>query len=277
MNTGIQDGVNLGWKLAFVILGKCSCELLSTYHEERKMVGEKLINFTSRAQKISSSRNQLFNFIRNNALKLLTSSELITDIISNELGETAYQYCSSISIEHWESPPIFPYLFRRREQNILRLTNTSRLKSGHRIHPEMIKDNFLLKTNGFKAILFEGLKNKSNTFKEINDLKKFGQNLVDVNGLFTDFIVISQSDIKTYDIFGVKAQCIFLIRPDGHIGLRSEPIDIDIINGYMKNRIFSKIENNQIFSPKESLDFIPFLFIFTIMFALLFKLKFYNK
>jgi hypothetical protein len=277
MNTGIQDGVNLGWKLAFVILGKCSCELLSTYHEERKMVGEKLINFTSRAQKISSSRNQLFNFIRNNALKLLTSSELITDIISNELGETAYQYCSSICIEHWESPPIFPYLFRRREQNILRLTNTSRLKSGHRIHPEMIKDNFLLKTNGFKAILFEGLKNKSNTFKEINDLKKFGQNLVDVNELFTDFMVISQSDIKTYDIFGVKAQCIFLIRPDGHIGLRSEPIDIDIINGYMKNRIFSKIENNQIFSPKESLDFIPFLFIFTIMFALLFKLKFYNK
>ena len=35
MNTGIQDMINLGWKLALVIQGRASASLLETYGEER--------------------------------------------------------------------------------------------------------------------------------------------------------------------------------------------------------------------------------------------------
>jgi hypothetical protein len=35
MNTGIQDMINLGWKLALVIQGRASATLLETYGEER--------------------------------------------------------------------------------------------------------------------------------------------------------------------------------------------------------------------------------------------------
>jgi bifunctional hydroxylase/dehydrase len=43
MNTGIQDAVNLGWKLAAVVRGRAPESLLETYHEERHQVGRRLL------------------------------------------------------------------------------------------------------------------------------------------------------------------------------------------------------------------------------------------
>ncbi|MFJ8108070.1 FAD-dependent monooxygenase [Streptomyces sp. NPDC096132] len=43
MNTGIQDAVNLGWKLAAVVRGTAPEALLDTYHGERYPVGERLM------------------------------------------------------------------------------------------------------------------------------------------------------------------------------------------------------------------------------------------
>ncbi|MFB7104376.1 FAD-dependent monooxygenase [Streptomyces hydrogenans] len=43
MNTGIQDSVNLGWKLAAVLRGKAPAALLDTYHSERHAVGRRLL------------------------------------------------------------------------------------------------------------------------------------------------------------------------------------------------------------------------------------------
>lgn len=48
MNTGIQDGYNLAWKLAWVLNGKASSELLATYNEERLPNAETLTKTTDR-------------------------------------------------------------------------------------------------------------------------------------------------------------------------------------------------------------------------------------
>jgi 3-(3-hydroxy-phenyl)propionate hydroxylase len=49
MNTGLQDAVNLGWKLAAVSHGHASHELLDTYEAERRPVAERVLHNT-RAQ-----------------------------------------------------------------------------------------------------------------------------------------------------------------------------------------------------------------------------------
>ncbi|MFF4714956.1 FAD-dependent monooxygenase [Streptomyces eurythermus] len=46
MNTGIQDAVNLGWKLAAVVGGTAPEPLLDTYHAERHPVGRRLLTNT---------------------------------------------------------------------------------------------------------------------------------------------------------------------------------------------------------------------------------------
>src|SRR5690606_9483849 len=45
MNVGMQDGFNLGWKLAAVLDGRAAPELLHTYSEERQRVAQILIDF----------------------------------------------------------------------------------------------------------------------------------------------------------------------------------------------------------------------------------------
>ena len=46
LNTGVQDAVNLGWKLSQVIAGTSPDSLLDTYHAERHPVGAKVLQLT---------------------------------------------------------------------------------------------------------------------------------------------------------------------------------------------------------------------------------------
>ena len=62
MNTGIQDAVNLGWKLAHVISrGRQRHEVgedwLNSYDEERRRVGMHLLSGTDRAFGYGASTN----------------------------------------------------------------------------------------------------------------------------------------------------------------------------------------------------------------------------
>ncbi|MDO9397084.1 MAG: FAD-binding monooxygenase [Herbiconiux sp.] len=45
MNVSLQDGFNLGWKLAHVLTGRAPAELLKTYSAERQVIAKNLIDF----------------------------------------------------------------------------------------------------------------------------------------------------------------------------------------------------------------------------------------
>ncbi|HET6919212.1 MAG TPA: FAD-dependent monooxygenase, partial [Jiangellaceae bacterium] len=64
MNTGIQDAVNLGWKLALVGAGIADPALLDSYEPERAPVGRMVLRFTDRAFTIATSRNPVLRFAR---------------------------------------------------------------------------------------------------------------------------------------------------------------------------------------------------------------------
>ncbi|MEV4452839.1 FAD-dependent monooxygenase, partial [Streptomyces mirabilis] len=64
MNTGIQDALNLGWKLALVCQGRAPTELLETYEIERAPVGRSVLRFTDRAFTIGTSSNPLIRLAR---------------------------------------------------------------------------------------------------------------------------------------------------------------------------------------------------------------------
>ena len=46
MNTGIQDAINLAWKLALAVRGNAADGLLETYDAERRPVGEEVVGRT---------------------------------------------------------------------------------------------------------------------------------------------------------------------------------------------------------------------------------------
>jgi 2-polyprenyl-6-methoxyphenol hydroxylase-like FAD-dependent oxidoreductase len=64
MNTGIQDGYNLAWKLAFVLNGKADETLLQTYNTERLENAKRLVQTTDRMFNVTAGSNWWLTFLR---------------------------------------------------------------------------------------------------------------------------------------------------------------------------------------------------------------------
>jgi hypothetical protein len=56
MNTGLQDAVNLGWKLAATVRGRGPDWLLDSYHAERHPVGASVLALTGRQFRLNTAR-----------------------------------------------------------------------------------------------------------------------------------------------------------------------------------------------------------------------------
>ena len=64
MNTGIQDAVNLGWKLAMVARGIANPAMLDTYELERAPIGRAILRLTDRAFTIATTDSAIVQFAR---------------------------------------------------------------------------------------------------------------------------------------------------------------------------------------------------------------------
>ena len=56
LNTGLQDAMNLGWKLGAVLSGWAPDRLLDSYHEERHPVGQAVLALTGRQFRLNTAR-----------------------------------------------------------------------------------------------------------------------------------------------------------------------------------------------------------------------------
>ncbi len=74
LNTGVQDAVNLGWKLAQVVRGLSPESLLDTYHAERHPVGARVLQNTM-AQVVLSGGGERHQALRATIAELLSHDE----------------------------------------------------------------------------------------------------------------------------------------------------------------------------------------------------------
>jgi len=74
LNTGVQDAVNLGWKLAQVVEGRSPDSLLDTYHAERHPVGARVLHNTS-AQVALGRPDERHQALRDTMTELLGMDE----------------------------------------------------------------------------------------------------------------------------------------------------------------------------------------------------------
>jgi len=90
MNTGIQDGYNLAWKLATVLKGDADAKLLDTYNEERLPNAHRLLQTTDRFFALAASdepvtvffRQHIFPHIANFALNIDAVKRFVFPLIS---------------------------------------------------------------------------------------------------------------------------------------------------------------------------------------------------
>jgi hypothetical protein len=211
MNTGIQDGYNLAWKLALVIRGRADKRLLETYNEERLENAKHLLKTTDRIFEFAAGTDWVLAFLRTNILppvaRYIFSFEPVRSWLFPLLSQTGINYRHSLLSKH------------SGDENF-------EVKAGDRMPYFLVDGGSVyekLRQPKFHCLLFSNIQTDPKTWKA--QLEGQYRDLI-------DFIFISL-DRRVTEIFGVRKPFTVLLRPDNHIGCISTETSLDEIADYL--------------------------------------------
>lgn len=100
MNTGIQDMINLGWKLGLVMRGYGQETLLDTYEQERLPVIRKVVYKTEKITNLMSSINPLIHLLIEFIGPRLGGMQRVQKFIPNRISQIDISYRDSPLSDH---------------------------------------------------------------------------------------------------------------------------------------------------------------------------------
>ncbi|WP_404321232.1 FAD-dependent monooxygenase [Arthrobacter luteolus] len=242
MNTGIQDALNLGWKLALGARGLAADELIDSYDAERRPVARGIVGFTDRLFKLATSRSGLKKLPRTKLLPALAPS-----IAANErLRSRAFRTMSQLGI-HYRSSTMTESALNRRPALL-----ASGPRPGDRLPDAVVhyqekerRLQDLVAAPGFHLLL-TGPGWPEDTPQQIHAaLAGLGQ-LLTVQRLVVGSKLTASGPGIIEDVSGLAFERlglsprrpeVLVIRPDGYIGYRSSGTDITGAVAYLERLI----------------------------------------
>jgi 2-polyprenyl-6-methoxyphenol hydroxylase-like FAD-dependent oxidoreductase len=212
MNTGIQDGYNLAWKLWIMLLGKANAALLETYNEERLENAKNLLETTDRFFNIFASRDWLISFLRTNVAPYIAGTAFRTEAFKKFI----FPRVSQIGINY------------RNSSASQSGSDSLDVKAGDRmpyflVHGRSVYDK--LRTPKFHLVAF--VENMRTDFGFMDELTR-------AYGEIFDFNVIAFEE-QVGEIFGARGPFTILLRPDNHLAFISTEPSLSDLRVYLKN------------------------------------------
>jgi len=224
MNTGLQDGYNLSWKLAGVINGWLDEKILNTYVDERTPVARELLSTTDSMFNVVMSSNWFMQLVKKwilpKVLNYLGSKDRIKRAMFKRISQIGISY---------------------RESKInLHLSNAEKVKAGDRIpyleiyderkkeetdlHAWCAKPGFTLIIMGrfdemFLFNIAKWITNRFNGVLNFYYLPPSGKNLAVFEAFETD----------------PHREKAIIVRPDMHIGYMNDMVNIAMLDNYLLN------------------------------------------
>src|SRR5262245_44896340 len=211
MNTGIQDGYNLAWKLALVIRRQSGERLLETYNEERLENARRLLSTTDRFFGFAAGTDWLMNFLRLHVLPPIAKHLFSLDAVR----KLAFPVISQIGIN-----------YRHGSLSNHAGDEDFEVKAGDRM-PYILPDGTSiydkLSQPKFHWLVFS---NDPDTFPKLRD--ELGNRFSEL----VDFNAFSISP-EVAAAFGRNDDFHVLLRPDNHLGLISTDISPSSVGKYL--------------------------------------------
>ena len=231
MNTGIQDAVNLGWKLAATLRGGAGPALLDTYEAERAPIGTMVLRFTDRAFTIATSANPVVRFARTRlapaVIPLALKARPARAFAFRTVAQLDIRYRHSrLSLDGPNPPRKGPKAGDRLpDASIIREEQPSRL---HRV---------LAATAGWHLLLCGPP--DAWTAPAATQLAERYTSLITVHGLTVRNTpgALYDPDGQALRRLGLTARhtAQYLVRPDGHIGYRAGGTDVTGLARYLSS------------------------------------------
>ncbi|MSR98605.1 NAD(P)-binding protein [Arthrobacter sp. BL-252-APC-1A] len=242
MNTGIQDALNLGWKLALGARGLATDELIDSYDAERRPVARGIVGFTDRLFKLATSRSGLKKLPRTKLLPALAPS-----IAANErLRSRAFRTMSQLGI-HYRGSTMTESALNRRPALL-----TSGPRPGDRLPDAVVhyqekerRLQDLVAAPGFHLLL-TGPGWPEDTPQQIHAALAGLGRLLTVQRLVVGSKLTPSGPGVIEDVSGLAFERlglsprrpeVLVIRPDGYIGYRSSGTDITGAVAYLERLI----------------------------------------
>lgn len=232
MNSGMQDGFNLGWKLAAVIKGAGQPDLLDTYGAERLPVAEDLLKFTDRGFHSMVKPGDLAQ----RAMKLFGASvmglESVQERLRRTVGEVPISYLtSSLSDDHGGT--IGPIAGERAPDGVA-------VRASDRKTVRLLQAN---EGEAWGLLIFAGLDQADAGGK----LAEIAQRAVAGYGARVKPILITPDrppetwpgevlidrDQLLHDRYGVRHAALYLLRPDWYVGFRGPATQAELLETYL--------------------------------------------
>ncbi|MGI9254564.1 MAG: FAD-dependent monooxygenase, partial [Thermomicrobiales bacterium] len=95
LNTGIQDAVNLAWKLSLASRGRAATSLLDTYAEERMPVARGVLNGTDKGTRAIMTANPALRWLRDRAISAVSNIPAVQGALIKRISELGLDYRAS--------------------------------------------------------------------------------------------------------------------------------------------------------------------------------------
>jgi len=246
MNTGMQDAWNLAWKLALVEKGRALPALLDSYSPERGEVGEVVLRNAARLTRVAILRNPIGQFFRNLLVRLLGRLSPFRRGFVRNLAEMTIHYPHSPlngeSGGHgWAAKSIrpgdrLPDISLRdpgtgSERRLLTVTRGSRY-------------NLLLLPVGPDLQSLAGL-------PEVGQgVEKFYPDLIQTHLIWPGTALPASGepvvsswldpDGSVRRLLGAREPALALVRPDGYLAYRGQPVPWENLNGYLSRYLIAR-------------------------------------
>ena len=209
MNTGIQDGYNLAWKLAWVLKHSADDKLLETYNEERLPNAEALMKTTDRFFNLVASPNPLLVFVRLYIFPYVAQFLFGLDVV-----------------KRFVFPRIAQIAINYRKSSLSKTEGKFTAKAGDRMpwfafDDESIYDS--LHSPVFHLLIFSD--GKSAIPPLPGELMQRWEGKIDSH--FFDL------DSTAKEAFGTDKQFYLILRPDNYIGLISDDFSPELVSAYL--------------------------------------------
>ena len=267
MNTGIQDAYNLAWKLGLVCRGVAKPELLNSYNTERYPLSKQQVERTDAAFKMMLLRHPVSRKIRNRLISLLLDLEPIQQRMDRRLAMLTINYRNSPIVDQYRELPL-PSGHPVKEIAEFRQWRDF----GEAPHAGDRAPDVTFGNNGSQKRLFEILRGTSHKLllfagnysdPDFEEDFRQRQNLVEqkYGGFVETMLITMKSELpfetdeqvlllhdvegKLHQRYGAHSHCLYLIRPDGYIGYRSQPAKLEIFLEYCDRFLMQSLQRRE--------------------------------
>jgi hypothetical protein len=260
MNTGMQDAYNLGWKLGLVLNGRSPASLLDSYHPERHQAGRDMLYLSDHLHRTVLREElhlSLSEGVRQRLATVLANQEVMQQRMRRAVAELNIGYRHSpIVAEHHR---FLPGLHGAHAGVLGWHDFGAGPRAGDRavdaplmLHPGREPVRFFQRLRGTRhhVVLFAGALATAETHQQLQALAdeimqahpdRIEAHLIVPHELPEDLVlkgeILLDPTGELHHRYGARSACLYVVRPDGYIGFRSQPPDAEALKSYFA-RIF---------------------------------------